>query len=188
MNIPQIQLHQQYAKLGMESERATITIRQPRAIVKQETIPAQLDIRNRRGTLEIDQEAAWAAYALDSPLRLNDRVYGQMRQVFLEGLARIVEKGNRMAAIHLGGNAIADIARDQAFDHPKVAVAGPASTLHVKLRYQANKPDVTYIPGKVRYDVRTFQPEFGYIPGKLDIYVRQRNVLEIIPPRIDFTL
>ncbi|MNR53544.1 hypothetical protein D3C85_1735750 [compost metagenome] len=53
------------------------------------------------------------------------------------------------------------------------------------IQYRANRPEVNFEPGLVTIQSKTNSPEISYTPGKLDIYVAQKNSIEMIPPQLD---
>ena len=187
--IPQIQIRQQYGRIGIDADLGTQTIRQQSAKMTIDTEPARLDIRSKKGELFIDQSKAWDALGYGNHLEMMSRVYTEARNVGMEGIARIVERGNRMAAIHTKANVIADIAQEEAFRPYEFNYHfQPASIDNVDLQYIAHKPDIEVTPGKVDIQVDRRPPELSYTRGKLEIYMQQYPHLEIIPPQIDMKL
>lgn len=184
---PSIEIRQQFAKIGVETSRGSMSIRQHRADMEIETTPAKWEIETRQGELFIDQSGIWASMGLDNILELNQRIYSQSKEIALQGLARMVEDGNRMAAIHLEGNAIAEIARERMFQEVGVEVRAPASYPPVRMEYTVHKPHIQVKEGSLNIQARINPPEIEYTRGKLDIYMRQYASVEIIPPQIDFT-
>jgi hypothetical protein len=186
--LPSIQIRQQYARIGMDIEDGRMEIRQPKATLEQTTSPARLEMEYRDGDLTIDQSKAWDALAMGSVSRLNDRIYSQAKNIVLQNIARIVENGNRMAAIHKGGNPIADIAAEQAFEDNPLVYVGEASYDNVDIEYVANEPDIQYTPAHVNTTIQAQRPEIYYQRGSVSVYLAQRNSLEIIPPQLDYKL
>lgn len=189
MRIPAIQIKQQYAKIGIDADLGHYDIRQPRANMQIRQTPAQLEIRSGQGRLEIDQSKAWDALGLGGILEAMSRIRSEAHRVALEGIARIAQEGDRMAAIQNGTDAIAEMAQENAYSFHEFNYMGPASYDNVDVYYTVvKKLDIRFIEGgaDIRAEVRP--PEISYARGKLDIYLRQRNQLEIIPPQIDLTL
>jgi hypothetical protein len=188
ITLPTIQIRQQSARIGMETERGMMEIEQPKSDLSIQTNPLQADIQYNDGTLEIDQSRAWDALAMGSVLRLNDRIYSQARDIALRGIAKIVENGNRMAAIHNGGNPIADIAAEEAFSELGMVYPSEASIDNVDISYTANEPDIRIRPATVSIEFKAHAPQFKYHPSSVRVYLQQRNSLEFIPPQIDYKL
>lgn len=187
-SIPQIQIRQQFGRLGVEAEAAKITIRQPKADVDIHSEPAQVVTYYREGDLRIDQSRAWDALGIGNHLELMKRMYSSAKQVALEGIARIARNGDRMAEIDRPGNKIAEIAGEEWRLAPRLDVLGPASSDNVDIEYTPQKPDIRIRLGDVKIDVETHQPEVDYYPGSLHIYMAQYPKLEIIAPQIDLRI
>ncbi|GIP35598.1 DUF6470 family protein [Paenibacillus sp. J2TS4] len=182
---PSIQIRQQYGKIGIDADLGQYTIRQPKATLEIQTTAAQLEIESPPMEFEVDQNRAWDAINGGKYERFNNRIYSQMPDILLEGIALMVEKGNRMAAIHVRTNAIADSAESAQYNHAKVQYFGPASFDNVDVYITTHKPIIRMIEGGVDIYSRPNRPEIEYERGKLDIYMRQYAQLEIIPPQVD---
>ena len=185
--IPQIQIRQTFARIGIDTDLGRQEIRQPRAAMDFRRIPPELRIRQPRGELRIDQSKAWDGLALGDHLRVLNRIYDHAGRVALEAIGRIAERGDRMAAIHTGENAIAEIARDWLEPLPALPIAGEASYDNVDITYVARKPDIDVRLGKVETQFDARKPEIAYHRGKVRIYMRQYPSVVIIPPTIDET-
>jgi hypothetical protein len=186
MQIPQIQIRTQNASIGINADPGMQEIEQPKATFEMHSTPAQLSIVSPPGELYIDQSKAWDALGLSNFLNVLPRISEAAKQIALEGIARIVENGNRMAAIQIKSNAFADIAESQALEYqPAIDYLGEASYLNVSERYYAHKPEIDVIPGRVDINTHPNPPVISYQRGKLDIYPTQYAKVEIIPPQID---
>ncbi len=184
--IPTIQIQQQFAKIGMDTHPGTMEIRQPHADVEIRQTPLKIEIRSPQGELHIDQSRAWDALGLGNNLEFMSRIYSQSKQIALQGIARIVENGNRMAAIQNNTDAIADIASEQAFESGGgINYFGDPSYDNVDINYIAHKPEFEVVRGYVDINVRVNKPEINYTPGKVDVYMLQYPKVELIPPEID---
>ncbi|TXK80950.1 DUF6470 family protein [Paenibacillus sp. N3.4] len=184
-SIPQIQIRQQPALIGIDADPGTQDIRQPQAAYEMQTERPTLEMHQTQGELQIDQSRAWDALGVGPILESMSRIYSQSKEIALQGIARIVENGNRMAAIHLPGNPIAEIAKQLTFEHPEFNYYGEAAYDNVDITYTAHRVEINVTDGKVNVNVQVNPPEISYNRGKLDIYVRQYANLEIIPPQID---
>ncbi|MCD1260846.1 hypothetical protein B5M42_018755 [Paenibacillus athensensis] len=188
-SIPQIQIRQQPALLGIDADLGTQDIKQPRPTYEMENPAARLEIRQPRGDLEIDQSRAWDALGQGPILQAMNRIYSQAHNVAMQGIARIVENGNRLAAINIkGANPIADIAEQLQFEHPEFDYYGEASYDNVDITYTPHKPEIDVTPNKVNVNARVNPPEVNYNRGKLDIYMQQYPKVEISVPQIDLKL
>lgn len=188
MNIPQIQIRQQYASIGMDTTPDQLSIEQPKAEVNLKTTPLKIDIQSSQGQLEIDQSKAWDALGCGNNLKFMDRIYAQCRQFALEGTAAIVEDGNRMADITNKSNAFADIAREHFLAERPVNYFEYASSGNVNIHYTASPPKFNVQPGKVQVDVQVNHPVIDFQRGHINTYLRQKAFIEIIPPQINATV
>jgi hypothetical protein len=184
--MPIIQLRQQYAKIGIDADHVgKQDIRQPRPDFQITTNNAKLDTTYRQGEQTIDQSGSWEALGKGNVFQFTRRVADEAKSLALQGIAKRVEIGNRLAAIHKGGSPIADMARESVFEDFKINYEGPFSTHSVNIDYTPNRPEVQFEPGKVDVKVQVNSPEISYTPGKLDIYMLQKNSIQMIPPQID---
>ena len=186
MAIPQIQIRQQRAQLGFDADLGTQRLRQPKADLQIRTEPAKVQIRSPRGELKIDQSKAWDALGLGSHLEVMRRIRAQAHQAAMQGIARIVENGNRLSAIHTGTNAIAEIARESMnLEFFEFQYAGQPSVDNVDIFYTARKPIIDVIDGVTDIRVTPRPPEHEYVRGKFDAHMIRYPKVEIIPPQID---
>ncbi|WJH36312.1 DUF6470 family protein [Paenibacillus sp. CC-CFT747] len=185
VSIPQLQIRQQYGRIGIDADPGRQSIEQPKAEVQIKTTPAKLDIHSPQGELEIDQSRAWDALGKGNILESMHRIYSQAHEILLQGIAHRVEYGNRLADISKPGNPIADNAEQEAYHFPEFDYYGPASMDNVDIRYTAHKPEIQVTEGRVDINVIPHKPVIEYIRGKLDIYMQQYPKVEYIPPTID---
>lgn len=186
-SIPQIQIKQTPAKIGIETTRGKMEIRQPKAQIQQETQAAQLSIEQYKPQLTIDQSKAFAAYTGGTMREMNDRLTSGYQQNFMQALAKRVDAGNQMAAIHQPGNTIANIygTDDKALPLPEFR--GPASMANVDVRFETQSPNIDFKAAKVDVRIEAQPVEINYTVGSISMYLLQKNALEIIPPSVDTT-
>lgn len=188
MSVPSIQIRQTHAKIGIETTQGQLEIRQPRPDLELEQVPTKLEMRQPNGELKIDQSRAWDALGRTPILEVMNRIYGQARNIAMDGIARIVEDGNKLAAIHEETNAIADLAQRTTVSFPEMQYAGQASGLNVDIDYTVHKPEINAIQGKVKINSRVNKPQINFHHGNVRIYMRQYPKVEFIPPQIDRTI
>lgn len=185
-SIPQIQITQQYAKIGIDADLGRYEMKQPRPTFQMEQQQATMEMRQPSGELEVDQSKAWDALSRTKITVVMDRIYSQARDIAMKGIAKIVEDGNRMAAIHkTSADAIAELASDVRVSFPELQYAGEAAFDNVDVRYTPRRPEVNITPGQIKINTHPNPPEVEYHRGKLDIYMRQYNKVEFTPPEID---
>ncbi|MCR2806735.1 DUF6470 family protein [Paenibacillus soyae] len=185
MQIPTLDIRLQHAKLSIDADPGIQDLQQPRASVNMRQVRPEQHFSTTRGTLEIDQEKAWDALALGNNLETMSKIYSQASNIALQGLGRIVEKGNQMAAIHTGGKPIASMAKEWKRTFPEMDFRGPASIDNVDVYYTPGNLNIETTPGRVELDVRVNAPIHHYERGKLDIYMSQPPSVIITPPQID---
>jgi hypothetical protein len=180
-----IRIEQQSAKIGIDVQRGRMDIRQPQADVEMHTTPTSIEMNSPQGELHIDQSQAWDALGMGSHTTFMNRIYSESKRIALEGIGRIVENGNRMAAINHKTNAFADIAAEQAFEPSDMNYLGEASYDNVNIDYTPHKVETTVNPGAVDIRITANKPEITYTPSKVEIYMQQYPKIEMIPPQID---
>ncbi|MEV5029663.1 DUF6470 family protein [Paenibacillus sp. LPE1-1-1.1] len=185
MQIPQIQIRQTPAILSIDADNGMQSLEQPQATVEMEQVRPEQHFTTTRSRLEINQDRAWDALGLGGNLETMSKIYSMASDMALRGLARIVEQGNRMADIHLGGNPIAEMARDWQRTFPEFDFSGEASYDNVDVSYTPAEVSIETTPGRVELNVQVNRPIHQYERGKLDIYMSQYSKVEIIPPQID---
>jgi hypothetical protein len=188
MRIPAIHIQQQYAQLAFDVDLGQLDMRQPPAELEIETRPARLEIESPPGRLTIDQTEALHAYGMGGTMKTMNFIYSQMRDIALQGIARIVEQGNRLAAFHQEPDAIANIAREAMSRENPLQYVGGASIDNVEVRYTANKPQINVIEGGVEIRVQPNRPIVNYIRGNSEFYMKQYAQVIITPPELDITL
>jgi hypothetical protein len=184
--IPQIKIHQEYAKLGINADIGTQHIEQPRATLEMQQIRPQLHIHQSLGHFEIDQDKAWDALALGGNLKTMSRIYSMASDIALQGLQRRVEEGNRMADLTINSNPFAEFAQNwrRTFSEHAI-IAGPASYDNVDVEYIRGDFSIDVDPGRVDINARVNPPIHEYERGKLDLYMLQYNKVEFTPPVIN---
>lgn len=186
-SIPQIQIRQTPAKIGIETTPAKLEIRQPKPQMSQQTDPAQLSIEQYKPRLTIDQSKAFAAYTGGTMREMNDRLAAGYQQNFMQALAMRAEAGNQLAAIHKPGNTIAEIFGADDKPLPLPEFRGPASMANVDVRFETSPPKIDFRAAKVNINVDIQPAEINYSVGGISMYLLQKNSLEIIPPSVDTT-
>lgn len=188
MKIPSIQIHIQHIKIGMETVPHRFTFDQPRGIQEIRQPRPEQSIEQPRGDLRIDQSKAMDALGYTHYLTLTDRIVSEARRIFLEGIARTAEQGDRLAAIHQGGNPIADIAWEEYNHEAPMNLLGEARYDNVDIHYTARPPEIGVTLRPPEHDYTPVRPHYEFTRGQLNIYVEQYPSVMIIPPQIDLAL
>jgi len=181
--IPQLQIRQEYAQLGIDADLGTQRMEQPRPTFELRQNRAQLHIRQPLGRFEIDQDRAWDALALGNNLETMSRIYSMAPEIALEGLRRRVEEGNRMADITIKSNPFAEFAKNWRRTFEEYAqIAGPASYDNVDVEYVRGNFSLEAERGAIELNARVNRPIYEYTRGKLDIGMLKYNRVEFTPP------
>jgi len=166
-------------QIGINTTNAYLDIRQPKGEQSIRQIKPQMTVDRELPKVIIDQSQCFAE-AGRKPISQVVSEYAQLgRQQALEGIARIVEDGNRMAMIqNKMPAAIPEIAlknstpKQNEFNfgliptsRPKIDVTG-----YLNINWQLGGVEYSYTPRK---------PIADYNPGKVDIYMKQYPKTEI---------
>jgi len=187
--VPRISIHSQRGLIGIESQRGQYEIRRPQPELKIRSEKATMTANNQPGTLLVDQSLTNDALTGGKPEVFWQRLYSQYRQVALDNIQRIVEEGNRMGALHIRGNPIADIALNAFLEGaPDLQVFGHASPANIAFQYTPNDVNIQFERGKVTVDAEIQRPDIQYHRGDVRIYMQQYPKVTITPPEIDITI
>lgn len=180
MQIPQIQIQQTYAKIGLRITKPVQEIEQPPAQISIKQESAKMVIDRKPGMLEIDQEQARNEVNLKSPSVLSDDFAQYGRQQLLEAIASIVQKGNQMAAIKNNADAIVAMATEYTLKMPPDFNIGfIPSHGSVKFDYTPAEINIDWQIGGTEIDTIVQKPIHHYKPGKAEVYMSQWPELTI---------
>lgn len=188
-SIPILQIRQTPGQIMIDADPGAYSIRQPKAEMQITSRPADMEIRQYKPELRIDQSKALAAYYGGSVSEVNNRIYSGLEQVFLQGLSKRMEMGERMREFFKPGNDLGNIMKARANDKPQfIEFRGPASMDNVDIRIETRAPDIEIQRNPVDIQVQINKPEIEYQRGKLDIYMKQYPSVEYIPPDLDLKM
>lgn len=175
-----LEMRSQMAHIGIETSRGIQTIEQPRAEVDIRTNHAQVRVEGTLPKVLIDQSRCFSESGLKGVLELLAEMAQGARTACLEGMARTADQGNQLADIHNGTSVIADVADDNAwgqFQKEFGMVTMPRSRPQITVI--EGELDIRVEEGRVENQTRPQKPVIEFQRGKLDIYLEQRNYLEI---------
>ncbi|QHT63449.1 hypothetical protein GXP70_28185 [Paenibacillus lycopersici] len=186
MKLPIIKAESQRGLIGIESQRGQFHIHSERADLQIETTPTRISAPTPVPELNINQDRMWAAFNGGKPVEFMKRIYSQMPGIALQGIAHIVEKGNRMGDLRIKENPIPDLAFEElSAKLPQIEVFGPASYDNVDIEFTIPKPDTQIDVGRVDIQVQTHKPDIQYERGNVRIYMQQYPKVTFTPPSID---
>lgn len=180
MNDLRLSIRQTHAAIGMESTRSRQMMESPRG--EQEIVQpaAELNFSTTPSNLQVDSSEAWMALGKGPHMDWNERLYGQMKSVFLQNLSQTVEAGKRMAQITNSRSAFADLGRaNMSRGNPVDYQLGTPNFNNVKIEYTPSKVETTIEASKVEIHYTPIKPDIQVERGKLDIYLRQKNAIDI---------
>lgn len=185
---PILQIRQTPAVIGIDADLGTLSISQPKAELHITTTPGELTVQSSRPKLTVDQSRAWAAYHGGNMFEMNKRIYSGIQQLYLQGLARKVEQGNRMAEFFRPGNSIAEVYGTDTEPNSFPETRGPASFDNVDVRIETRMPRISFRAAHVDVEIEPHRPEIEYTRGKLNIYMQQYASVQFIPPEVNVQL
>ncbi|WP_312470781.1 DUF6470 family protein [Neobacillus sp.] len=180
MQIPQIRLHQTYAQIGLRTTQPVQEIEQIPAEQSIKQIPAKMNIERQPSHLEIDQEQAWNELGFKPTSLLSAELAEFSKQEGLEAVAQIAQEGDQLAAIENKTDPFSSIALEKANPGPAdFNIAFIPSYGSVKLHYTPTKLHIDWEKGGAEIEVTLHKPVHNYTPGRTEVYLRQRQQLQI---------
>ncbi|AHV99350.1 DUF6470 family protein [Paenibacillus sabinae] len=180
-----VQISQTPALIGMETTLGNLTISQPPADLQITTTPGEWNIHQPAPEVTIDQSRARAAYTGGTYREMSQRIYSGVEQLWLQGIAKRMEQGERMANFHKPGNSIGEVYGEDWHPVSYPEVRGPASYDNVDIDIKASPVQIEYRRAEVHIQVEQHKPQFQYTPSSVDIYLRQKPSLTFTPQVLD---
>ena len=180
MNLPQIRTTSTFGYIGMQTTNAKLDMQQPKADVNITQTPAKMNVQQEDAKVRIDQSQARADVGLKTITQLNDEFAQGGEQAVLEYISKTAQEGDMLASIENGGNAIADIARQNSVkDRPDFNIDFIPRYGSVKIDVEPGKLDINWTLGGAEIQVTPNKPIINYTPGNVETYIRQKNSLDI---------
>lgn len=180
MNIPQIRMESQFAKIAMRQTYAHLEIEQPNAIVSFEQPKAHVSIEMRKGKLTIDQTKAWEQMNMYGPIRAVEKTAEEGKKAIQEGVARRAEQGAQLINIHDEVNYIAELAKENGQRPMKQLNIGfIPEPFSVNIQYKKGTVDVQIEPNKPIISAQINKPEITYHPGNVEVFMERDASLNI---------
>ncbi|WP_042142651.1 DUF6470 family protein [Paucisalibacillus sp. EB02] len=180
MEVPQIRMQSQMAKISISTQPAMQEIHQPKADLSIQQPHAEISMQTTPSKLTIDQTQAWEDMNLRSAFRLTEKLAQDGQQAIAEGTGRRASQGTELMKIENKGNPLVSQAFQNAYEPPRSLGIKFIPSLHaVKINYEPSKVDVNVKPNKPIIETRVNKPEINYVPGSVDISMAQHQNLEI---------
>ena len=180
MELPQIRMQSQMAKISMTTQPARQEIHQPNADLSIQQPHATITMQTTPSKLTIDQSQAWEDMNLRSVFRATEKLAQEGMQAALEGAGRRASQGTELMKIENKGNPLVSQAFQNAHEPPRsLGIKFIPSLNAVKINYEPSKVDINVTTNKPIIESHANKPEINYIPGSVDITLAQHHSLEI---------
>ncbi|MDN5276732.1 MAG: hypothetical protein PWR01_697 [Clostridiales bacterium] len=159
------------ALIGIHTRPARVEIESPQPVLEMRRQQPQLNIDIEPVRVHIDQYECFAELGYKNFLDLARTQAQRGYQRVMEYIAQTAQDGDRLAAIELGGNPIADIAEERSYNVPE---AEPIKLPFPKPRfYVTGGISIDYQPGKIYFNAIVYPVRYRITPHKVEIYMRQ---------------
>lgn len=178
------------AVVGINRTPGKQSIEQPWATVEGSLELPKVSITTTQPKIKIDQNQSFNESGLKDIKAFADDYVSFAKQKMEEGKARIVDQGNQLTDIHLGGNPLADQGLYNAYDQfhnefnmvtmprtrPTTEVIEGTVDIQVQEAkvsgFKASKPIISYDPGKIEYYMQSMNSiRFKYLGENVDLKV-----------------
>lgn len=180
MQMPQIRMESQFAKIQINQTDAKLHLKQELPQMQIQQPHAEVSIRTTPSKLSIDQTKAFEDMNLMSILKRNDQFAAEGLRAVQQGIARTAREGRELMKIENGGNPI--VAQAKRMNLPPMKELGIKfipSHFSVKIDYQPAEVHIDVTPRKPIIQAQTSPPEFTYEAGRVETSLLQRNYLDI---------
>jgi len=176
-------------QLDIRTTNAKVNMSQPPADFEIERKQPKLIMQTDRLQIRIDQKECFNESGLMSPEALSNHLAQLGKRGVMDGIARRVSEGERLASVENGGNALAAIAKGNSYPTYQISmVTMPRS--RPKIDFVGGELDIRVEEGYININFRPNSPQAEYQPGRVDIQVRQypqitiRNVENTIDAKV----
>ena len=180
MNIPQLQIQTTRGILGLQITKPTQKIEQPRPTISQEQPAAILEMSSTRPQLSIDTTEVRADIDMKSVFRRSAENAQFGHQSVMEGIARRASEGQQLVRIENGGNALVEIAKQNATPPPAelgIRFVGDRTKIQTEIR--PGTLNINATPQKPIHDVQVNKPIHHYTQGKVTGQMEQWPDIQI---------
>lgn len=178
----------QTALIGLRTTPPKLEIHQPDIDDSslKNTLP-KVEMQSTQPQIRIDQTEPFAESGLKSVFRMQSEMAANARSQMLKDMGTNISQGNELADIQNKGNPIAEQADYNAFGRNNFSfgmVTMPKSK--PKIDVIEGRVDIQVKEGELQGKYKVQQPRINGVPGSLEIYLRQRNKLDIKVERDKF--
>lgn len=181
MDLPQIRMQSQMAKIELTTIQPKQSIEQPGPDIDLQQPPAEMHINRTPSSLSIDQSEARADVDLKSIRRRIEEFAKNGYQDWLNGMARRAQEGNELMRIENGGNAIANISKRNSKILPTYDfnIGYVPKSGSVKINFEPAKVEIRWDLHKPINNTRARKAITDYQQGSIDIRMKQYQDLKI---------
>jgi hypothetical protein len=181
MQFSQIRLQQTYAQIGIRTTQPVQEIQQTPAKISIKQVPTQLSIERQPGQMIIDQEQAWNELGFKKISTLIADTAEFAKQEALAAVAEIAQAGDQLARIENKGDVIVAQSTEKGNPPPRDTIlAFIPSHGSVKFQYTPTELKINWKKGGAEIlPTQYHTTEHNYTPGKTEVYLRQKQGLEI---------
>ncbi len=167
-------------KLSMQTVNARQEIKSNHNVLSLKTEQPRLEMHTTQPKVMIDQSQCFAESGSKTIMQLIAENASYSRSMAIQGIGRIVDQGNQMANFHVKSDPIPDQADYNAYGQFEKAFNMQTATGTLpKTTLIRGKVDIRFIAGRVINNTVAQKPQITYQPGKVNINVAQYNRLEI---------
>lgn len=180
MQLPTVNISSIHGKIGLQTDRPYIQIKQhdPNFSIKQEH--AALQIRKQPAKLSIDQSQAFASANLKHIFQLNKEWAAKGLQSASQATAKYAREGDMMKKIESGSNPIPHLARENSVLYPERQITLTQMPAHntVKMHFQPSQLNIHVQSGAANIHVDRREPTIEHRPWQTSAYIRQKNSID----------
>lgn len=180
MQIPQLRMDSQMAKIKLSQIAGRLEIAQPKADLSISQPKARMSIQTAKGKLTIDQSQAFEEANLYGPLRAIEREAQAGRQAAQAGTRRRAAEGSQLIDIHLGSNQLVEQAKQNGHrQYIPPSIKYIPSPLSVKTNYEKGQVNIDAQQNQPQIDVRINKPTVDFQRGRVNVSMAQHPYLSI---------
>ncbi|MCM3756433.1 DUF6470 family protein [Sporosarcina aquimarina] len=180
MQMPELQIQTTPGKLGLNIEKSVQQIEQPRATIDQQQPAAILEISTTKPQLSLDTSAVREDIDMKSVFKRTEE-YAQLgRLAAIDGVGRRAEEGQQLLRIENGGNAIADLAKQNGTPPPApLGIRFVANRSKIQMSITPGSLTINATPQKPIFNAQITKPMHMYTSGKVTGTMEQYPSIQI---------
>lgn len=180
MQVPQIRMTSQQARIELDIQQPVQSIEQPEAVLDLQQPAAEMTMRTTPSQLTIDQTKAREDVDLKSIAKRKKEAAQQGYQDLLKGIARRTQDGAELMMIENKGNPIASISkRNSERPEKQFNIGWVPSAGSVQINFTPGKVDIDVKVNKVINNSQAQKPTHDYQPGKVHVSMKNYPSLNI---------